>query len=80
MSISLGPTRRKVETYRRAWSVPRRHALYILVRRVNPSLDPGFFRGFVSFLSLLLGSLDYSVSVVREYRLIDDRFLDIPPS
>ena len=27
----------------------------------------------MSFLSLLLGQLDYSVSVVREYRLVDNR-------
>jgi hypothetical protein len=41
---------------------------------VSPFLTPRFVRGFVSFLSLLLGSLDYSVSVVREYRLVGDRF------
>ena len=35
--------------------------------------DPRFVEVFVRFLSLLMGPLDYSVGVVREYRLVDNR-------
>ena len=48
-------------------------------RRFSPFLGPPFVEIFVSFLSLVLGLLDQSVSLVKEYRLVDNRSAAKPP-
>ncbi len=47
-------------------------------RGFNPSRGPRCAEIFVSFLSLLLGLLDESVSVSRKYRLVDNRSTATP--
>jgi hypothetical protein len=47
-------------------------------RRFSPFRGPRFAEIFVSFLSLLPGLLDLSVSVAREYRLVDNRSTATP--
>jgi hypothetical protein len=47
--------------------------LSVPFRGFGPSRGPRCAEIFVSFLSLLLGLYDLSVSVAREYRLVDNR-------
>ena len=67
-----------VMTYIRAWSVTPTSTLILLGGNFVPG--PSVCRGFVSLLSLLQGSVDYLVSVGREYRLSDDKFPESSPS